>query len=355
VTRRSFLALALAGLLLPTGVQAIDEPLPSPPPGVVLPTVAEASPGAPFEPVLLAAGEDEPALEPDRPLPEPDFLVGDWELRAVSWDRLRLNGGSVQPIRTEGPQDADGVPMRPLGPGGRLVYNPTVIAQQGMKRLDSYVQTGERVHLRHARKYARVLDELASGGNVRRWQPHDYDFGVHGTGWVNSNSHGLVLSFLSRFHALTDAPERLLAADRMLAALEQRPQNKRWISLVTDGGYLWFEHWPEGRHDHTLNAHINTLFGLYDYWRITGSPLAEQYFRGGAKTVRDKLYRFRRKGNLSRYSLSVAQGSLHYHETHIDQLRILARMTGDDWFARQARLFERDERKWRAENRGGAG
>jgi hypothetical protein len=354
VTRRSFLVLLLAALLLPGAVLAADEPLSSPSPSTVGAVVVEASPGASLlpEPVYLIFGTSTVTAQP---LLEPDFLVGEWELQAVPWPRLRLNGGRALPIRTEGPQDDDGVPMRPLGPGGGLVYNPTVIAQQGMKRLDSYVQTGQRAHLRHARRFVRVLDELATGGRLRRWQPHDYDLGVHTSGWVNSNSHGLVLSFLSRYHAIAEAPERLEAAGRLLSALEQRPQNKRWISLVTGGGYLWFEHWPEGRHDHTLNAHINALFGLYDYWRLTDSPLAEQYFLGGARTVRDKLQRFRRKGNLSRYSLGSDKGSLAYHQTHIEQLRILGLMTGDDWFARQARLFERDERKWRAENRGGGG
>ncbi|MFO7532609.1 MAG: D-glucuronyl C5-epimerase family protein [Candidatus Limnocylindrales bacterium] len=353
--RTSFIVLVLAALLLPETVLAVDEPLPSPSPATVGAAAADASPGASLLPAELVSVSIGPGTGSAQAMPEPDFLVGEWELQAVPWPKLRLNGGRALPIRTEGPQDADGVPMRPLGPGGRLVYNPTVIAQQGMKRLDSYVQTGQRAHLRHARRHVRVLDELATGGRLRRWQPHDYDLGVHESGWVNSNSHGLVLSFLSRYHAIAEAPERLEAAGRLLAALEQRPQNERWISLVTSGGYLWFEHWPEGRHDHTLNAHINALFGLYDYWRLTDSPLAEQYFLGGARTVRDKLHRFRRKGDLSRYSLGGIKGSLAYHATHIEQLRILALMTGDDWFERQARLFERDERIWRAENRGGGG
>jgi hypothetical protein len=42
---------------------------------------------------------------------------------------------------------------------------------------------------------------------------------------------------------------------------------------------------------------------------------------------------------------------LHYHHTHINQLRGLARMTGDDWFARQAKLLVRDEKLWRASGR----
>ncbi len=336
MSRRRLPILFLAVLLLlPAGVIAADEE-----PAAVSPDpIASAEPAASAEPV--------------EPLPEPDFLVGDWELQVVPWKKLHLNGGGIMPARATGPQDSDGVPMRPLGPGGSLVYNPTVIAQQGMKRLDSYVQTGKRVHLRYARKYARALDELAGGGRKRRWQPHDYDLGTQDSGWVNANSHGLVLSFLSRYHALTGAPEKIAAGELLLLAFEQREANKRWISTVTEGGYIWFEHWPDGRFDHTLNAHLNALFGLYDYWLETGSPLAEQYFLGGAQTVRDKLYRFRRKGNLSRYSLSALDGSLHYHETHIDQLRTLALITGDDWFARQAERFERDERAWRAENRGG--
>lgn len=335
-----------AGPVLP---QVAALPLPSAAPSTVGPTATGRTallPAPSGLPITPASSE---------PLPKPDFLVGEWELQEVPWHKLRLNGGRVLPRRTEGPLDAEGVPMRPIGPGGRLVYNPTVIAQQGMRRLDSYVQTDDRYHLRQARKFVRALDKLSRGSDKRRWQPHQYDLGVHESGWVNSNSHGLVLSFLSRFHELTGSEQRLADAELMLRGFEQREGNRRWISKVTQRGYIWFEHWPEGRFDHTLNAHINALFGLYDYWRITGSPLAEQYFLGGARTVRDKLHRFRQKGDLSRYSLRKRTGTLHYHETHIEQLRILARMTGDDWFDRQADRFERDERKWRAANGRGGG
>ena len=118
-------------------------------------------------------------------------------------------------------------------------------------------------------------------------------------------------------------------------------------------GYIWFEHWPDGRNDHTLNAHLNALFGLYDYWRVTGSPLAEQYFLGGAKTVRDKLYRFRRKGDLSRYSLSwrrrlaALPRDTHRPAAHPgqDDRRQVVRPAGRPVRARRG--------GWRAENRGG--
>jgi len=279
------------------------------------------------------------------------FQVGGWELQTVSWNKLRLNGMRPMPIKTIGPQDDKGVPMRPLGPRQKLVYNPTVLAQQGIRRLDTWRQTGKRVHLRYARKIAEKLDEIAIQGKKRRWQPHDYQRGGKSHGWVNANSHGLVLSFLSRFNALTGSAGRLADAKLMIEPFRNREDDKLWFVTITPTRHIWFEHWPDGRFVHTLNAHLNALFGLYDYWAVTGSKAARRYFLGGAQTVRAKLHLFRREGKLSRYSLSGKSGSLHYHHTHIHQLRILARMTGDDWFSRQADKFKQDERAWRAAGR----
>ncbi|MFO7532104.1 MAG: hypothetical protein R6W93_06550, partial [Candidatus Limnocylindrales bacterium] len=107
--RTSFIVLVLAALLLPETVLAVDEPLPSPSPATVGAAAADASPGAsllPAEPVSVILG---PRSDSAQPPPEPDFLVGEWELQAVPWPKLRLNGGRALPIRTEGPQDADGV------------------------------------------------------------------------------------------------------------------------------------------------------------------------------------------------------------------------------------------------------
>jgi hypothetical protein len=297
-----------------------------------------------------AAAKDDPSGKAARPAAV-TFRMGDWQLQQVPWARLPLNGGPAMPFETVGPQDREGIPMRRFGAQKKLVYNPTVLAQQGMKRLDAWRQTGETAHLRIARKIAVKLDEISVEVRQRRWQPHEYDLIEQESGWVNANSHGLVQSFLSRFYALTGSAGRLKDARRMMAAYEQRPGDPRWFTLVSRNDYLWFEHWPHGRSVHTLNAHINALFGLYDYWSQTGSPKAERYFLGGAKTVRDQLDRFRRKGRLSRYSLSSKAANLHYHHTHIRQLRSLARMTGDDWFARKAKLLERDEKQWRASGR----
>lgn len=377
--RRILIASLCLALSLPTTVAAQSDvpaaiaPLATPPPATGLvpaPSVGPPGPPAAVMPraaVVLterrvrdraaarvtpdgSARDRQPAAV--KALPKPDFRIGKWELQRLRWRQLQLTNGGELPIVTVGPTDRRGIPMRPLGPGGSLTYNPTVLAQQGMKRLDSYKQTGKRVHLRQARKFLDKLDALSDGGRKRRWQPHPYPYHGFERGWVNSNSHGLVLSFVSRFYRLTGNKQRLAEGERLLAAYQQRPRNQRWFSETTRKRYLWFEHWPDGKHTHTLNAHLNAMFGLYDYWHATGSPLAEQLFLGGARTVRDKLQLFRRRGDLSRYSLGVNAGTLHYHETHIEQLRILSRMTGDPWFAKQADKFVKDGQAWKVKYRG---
>jgi hypothetical protein len=365
VRRRISLVTTLSlALLVPAPVAAQAEPVVSASPAPASSTAPSAFPAdtgllpipwatAWLTPTATVAPEPAQAVaEPrstPRPakLPKPDFRIGKWKLQRLKWRELPLNSGEEVPIVTSAPTDRRGIPMRPLGPGGSLVYNPTVLAQQGMKRLDSYKVSGKKVHLRQARKFVDKLRDLAEGGRQRRWQPHPYPYRKFESGWVNANSHGLVLSFLSRYYRITGNKQRLREGARLLAAYKQRPENERWFADTNQKRYLWFEHWPDGRHRHTLNAHINAMFGLYDYWHATGSPLAAQLFLGGARTVRDKLKLFRRPGDLSRYSLGLDQGTLHYHETHIDQLRTLSRMTGDPWFAKQADKFVKDENAWK--------
>ena len=209
------------------------------------------------------------------------FRMGDWQLQHVPWRRLPLNGGPAHADRdggSAGPRWAspcaasatEGARLQPdrAGPAGHEA--PGRLAADGRPRPTCA----------YARKIVEKLDEISLEVRQRRWQPHEYDLVEQESGWVNANSHGLVQSFLSRFYALTGSAGRLKDARRMMAAYQQRPGDPRWFTLVSRNDYLWFEHWPHGRSVHTLNAHINALFGLYDYWSQTGSPKAAALLPG---------------------------------------------------------------------------
>jgi hypothetical protein len=58
--------------------------------------------------------------------------------------------------------------------------------------------------------------------------------------------------------------------------------------------------------------------------------------------MRHTVSRFRRPGRSSRYALSSGHGLVKYHGIHIWQLRLLAKISGERYFARVARRFEND-------------
>jgi len=106
------------------------------------------------------------------------------------------------------------------------------------------------------------------------------------------------------------------------------------VSLTDRNGYLWLEHYPNGRRDHHLNAHLHAVFGLYEYWQVTRSPVARLLLEGAITTMRDRAGRFRRPGRPSFYSSRTKTVIASYHEIHVWQLRLLGEVTGDAYFTR---------------------
>lgn len=279
----------------------------------------------------------------------PDYARGDWDLQDLRWGELRYASGPPPPIERTGPVDVNGIPLQRLrnGDGGALVYNPTVLATEGLRYLHGYRRTGDEAYLVRARDIARRLDEHAAVDSAR-WQLHRYERSDRTYGWVNANSQGLVLSFFSRFHRAAGGQEHLDKAAQLVRAFHHRPGDRRWLAMVDDRGNLWFEHWPDGEKKHVLNGHLNAVFGLYEYWRQTRSPEAELLLQGGIQTVRDQYDRFRRRGQLSVYGLTDDWASMHYHDVHIEQMRQLARITGDRWFSDKVDELKRDRAAWLA-------
>jgi hypothetical protein len=267
------------------------------------------------------------AAEPHDPSPgsvaaalvEPAYLVGDWDLRQVRWKHLLYAGGPAPPTLTRLPRDTEGLPIRGLDEDGAGIYNPAVLAEVGMRYLHGYRKTGMWIYRRRANDIADKLDEIARIRG-KRWQPHKYDRSGLTKGWVNANSHGLVMSFFSRYHLLTGREAMLTTAASLLPAFANRPVDARWFTMVTRKGNLWFEHWPDGRKKHVLNAHLNMLLGLYEYWRESDSAEAERLLQGGLRTVREEFYRFRRVGKLSQVfaQLELGQRALPQHPHRAD-------------------------------------
>jgi hypothetical protein len=274
----------------------------------------------------------------------------DFRTRVYEWADVCPAGlpwTGEEPLRVPGPKprDSDDVPLYRVG--GELHYRPGALAINGMKRIDAYRDTGDRTQLEQALKQAERLRQLAVEERDAWWLPFWYDYLPAGqrAPWFNAMTQGLVLSFFTRLHQVTGDPLHLDAAERVFDSFQRYgPGRKPWVSYVDKRGFLWLEHYPLPLPDHVLNAHLHAVFGLYEYWQATRSPSARHLLNGAVTTVRKNVERYRQPGGVSLYGLRSRTRNPKYHEIHVWQLNLLARISGDPYFATMASRLVDDRR-----------
>ena len=285
------------------------------------------------------------AYEPEEP---PPYIHRHFELVDLPFDRLPWTSDAPPRIEVPPPVDEQNIGLfRWIDDA--LYYRPGSVAINGMKRIDAFRDTGDRRQLDQALVQADHLREMAIEKDDAWWLPFWFDYPPEGLAapWFNAMSQGLALSFFVRLHRVTGDDVHLEAAERIFESYRRlgRPKGgdeRPWIAYVADGGYLWLEHYPSKRPDHVLNAHLHSLIGLYEYWQHTRSAEARQLLEGALTTMRDRAGLYRREGKVSIYGIHSRTNHYKYHQIHIWQLRLLGRMTGDDYFTELADTMAAD-------------
>jgi hypothetical protein len=247
------------------------------------------------------------------------------------------------------PVDAAGI--RLYSHLGKLYYHPALMAQQGLLLVESWRIGGGAAYLTMAKRYA---DKLITNGLRARdslYLPylfrftfalakHDHD--LMRPPWYSALAQGQALSLMVRLFELTGEAHYRHAADAIFSSfLRPRPASP-WTVFVDSDRHLWLEEYPKDPPMQVLNGHIFAIFGLYDYYLLTGSPDALSLIEGAAVTVLHYFPRFRVPGGISLYSIRLRQESSKYHAVHVMQLRLLAAITGDAVFSRFADLLAQD-------------
>src|SRR5215212_4021297 len=254
---------------------------------------------------------------------------------------------SLPRLRARAPVDRRGVPL--YRRDGELYYHPVVLAQRALALIEGYQQTGDSRYLSGARVVAKRLVAESTVVDGARYLPYKFDFPLHGLSndvmqapWYSGMAEGQALSVFSRLHALLGRAADLEIAASLFKAIQVHGTTGPWVSHVDSAGYLWIQEFPKKGADYTLNGFVFALFGLYDYYEETGAAEVHKMLLGGLTTVLHYLPDFRNPGGISYYCLSHHVRSLKYHNIHVAQLRMLARMTESPVFARYATLFDAD-------------
>ncbi len=146
--------------------------------------------------------------------------------------------------------------------------------------------------------------------------------------YPSAMTQGLAISCLCRASLLTGKSGYRASAEAALAVFHK--DVRRGGVTSSDHGQLFFEEYPTFPYHHVLNGFLYAMWGLCDLKRMGNGDAAQLYDQGFATLV-DWLPKFD-MGFWSRYHL--AQGpdnpaTLHYHRLHIDQLDVMAQLSGN--------------------------
>jgi heparosan-N-sulfate-glucuronate 5-epimerase len=234
-----------------------------------------------------------------------------------------------------GPFDTGGIPVLDYKGSLGLRYNPNAIAQYALGLYDLYLDTKEPVYkerfLRQADwfvKNIRIVED-----NIGLWE-YNFDFEYH-TGlkapWRSALAQGQGISVLARAYQITKNNIYLKTASMAFKSFQKEITSPGGVTFTDDKGYVWFEELIFNPPTHVLNGFIWALWGVYDYYLLTGSRDALQLFNKAVKTLEDNIHRYD-IGFWTVYHLLPTKlkmvASSYYQRLHTVQLEAMYRLTG---------------------------
>jgi len=211
----------------------------------------------------------------------------------------------------DGPFDEQGIPLRDYGGNIGVQYQPVGIAQYALGNWDLWLETYDD---QYRQKFFKIADwfckNLVDKGDFGVWEyQFDYPRFHLKAPWPSAMSQGEGISVLARAYQLTQDKRYLQCAQKALEAFKF-PITRGGVRYQDEKGFVWYEEYPSPpplEPPHVLNGFIFALFGVYDFYKITGSDEALRLFMDGITTLKVNLWRYD-LGFWSRYDLTDLYG-----------------------------------------------
>lgn len=245
-----------------------------------------------------------------------------------------------------GHYDAAGTPMLDYHGQIGLQYNPIAIAQYGLGNFNLHSRNRDP---ERRRKFLTVSDWLCANleqnpFGIRVWN-HKFDWEYRDTlhaPWYSGLAQGQGISLLVRAHRETN-DKRYLEAARHAFQSFSCSIAEGGVVFTDERGDPWIEEYLVDPPTHILNGFIWAAWGIRDYFLATSEQGAADLFSRFTGTLARNLEGY----DLGFWSLYEQSGtrlkmiaSPFYHQLHIVQLRILQRMTGNEFFGKVAARWE---------------
>jgi heparosan-N-sulfate-glucuronate 5-epimerase len=228
--------------------------------------------------------------------------------------------------------DADGVPMLDYHGHVGLQYNPIAIAQWGLGNWNLWRRTGDAARrARWGLAADWLVDRLAPNAHGLPVWKHEFNWEYRDTlraGWYSALAQGQGLSLLCRAHRATGERRYLDAAHAAFRVLTV-PVGEGGVLIREDADGAWLEEAVVSPPTHILNGFLWTIWGVRDYAIGGEAPPASALLAACIRTLERNLLTFD-CGFWSLYEQSGTRlpmlASPFYHELHVNQLAITARL-----------------------------
>jgi len=272
-----------------------------------------------------------------------------FEIVSLPYGELPNTGyGASAAYDTSFRRDDDGVMVSEID--GQVSYHPVNMAHQLFRLLDVYSRTGDTALLALATRYMERLAEMAMPFDSAIYFLYNFDYKVHQRDdaeltapWFSGMAQGELLEvYVRMFAATSDSTYLEMAGGVFNSFLRRKGEAEPWTVFVDSIGCFWVEEYPLDEPSMTLNGFIFAVFGLYQFHQLTHDPRAETVLVKCLSTIKNYLPLFRRIGRPSFYNLRFRRFDEEYHLIHIIQLKYLAKMSGDPFFAAMADSLRAD-------------
>ena len=183
-----------------------------------------------------------------------------------------------------------------------------------------------------------LVDELLPLAADRGgWPAFEYYFKFGGgkPPWTSSIAQGTAVQALARAGQLLADPNLTSFAQQALAAFEQPPPNGVRLDTPTGPFYLIYSFNPKLL---VINAHLQSLIGLYDVAQLTGDPRPLALFQQGDAEAQAVLPSYD-TGAWSMYDTSH-ESDLNYHDLTTTFLQNLCKRTATPIYCDTATHFK---------------
>ena len=220
------------------------------------------------------------------------------------------------------------------------VYNPLILAGEGLNYYTNYNNTGDIKSKEYFINTANWLVNNAkhNEGGYSLWA-NEFTWPWYNEltpPYYSAYTQAMGIDVLARAYALSNNQTYLDEANKAFLALLVNYDYGGVTTIEDNNGDLLFFHElakPGFQKTYILNGQTGALLHIWEYYKITHNPAAKLVFDKGINYLKQNLWKYD-TGTWSRYDLKpIGQtdnlASMDYQKIHIDHLKKLYDITGE--------------------------